>query len=724
MGNSKDSTDGVKTEIKDASPVDPLHVEPSRYQGIETLRLTRNIGIMAHIDAGKTTTTERILFYTGKSHRMGEVHDGDTVMDWMEQEQERGITITSAATTCAWKNYRINIIDTPGHVDFTIEVERSLRVLDGAVAVFDGVNGVEPQSETVWRQADRYKVPRICFINKMDRVGANFHGSVQTIVERLEAAPVCIQIPIGAEDRFHGIIDLVSMKALIWPDAGLGDRMEETDIPSELMEEARTYREKLLDKVTEVDEALADKYLMGEEISEAEIVAALRKGTIAMKFFPVLCGSAFKKKGVQPLLDSVLRYLPSPLDVAAVHGKDPAREDHEIECKTDWSANLAALSFKIASDPFSGALTYVRVYSGVLKVGDQVFNPREQKKERIQRLVRMHANSREEIQEIKAGDIGAVVGLKFAATGDTLCHVSHPVVLESIQLPEPVISVAIEAKSSADQEKMMAGLQRLEREDPSCRLRIDSETGQTLLSGMGELHLEILVDRLLREYKIQANVGKPQVSYRETIAKSARAESRVERVIAGENQFGHAMVEVKPLTAGSGFKFTNLVPPERLPKTMSGPIEQGIKESLENGVLAGFLTTDLEVVLLAAEYNQETASEMAYKVAGANAFREAARKADPQLLEPMFKVEVVTPDEFMGGVIGDLNSRRGKVLSMSAKAGRQVIDAESPLMAMFGYATDLRSLTQGRGTFSMEFKQFAATPPRVSQEILQKLGRI
>ncbi len=709
----------VKTQT-----VDPLLAEATKFQGLESLYLTRNIGIMAHIDAGKTTTTERILFYTGKSHRMGEVHDGDTVMDWMEQEQERGITITSAATTCFWKNHRINIIDTPGHVDFTIEVERSLRVLDGAVAVFDGVNGVEPQSETVWRQADRYRVPRICFINKMDRVGANFHGSVQTIVERLEAAPVCIQIPIGAEDRFQGVVDLIRMKALTWPESGQGDQMEEGDIPSDLLDEAKVYREKLLDRVTEVDETLADKYLMGEEITEQEIVVALRRGTVEMKFFPVLCGSAFKKKGVQPLLDAVLRFLPSPLEVPNVIGKDPAREENEIECKTDWNENLAALAFKIASDPFSGALTYVRVYSGVLKVGDQVFNPREQKKERIQRLVRMHANSREEIQEIKAGDIGAVIGLKFAATGDTLCHVSHPVVLESIQLPEPVISVAIEAKSSADQEKMMAGLQRLEREDPSCRLRIDSETGQTLLSGMGELHLEILVDRLLREYKVQANVGKPQVSYRETIAKSARGESKVERVIAGENQFGHAIIEVKPASVGTGFKFTSLVPTDRLPKSMSVPIEQGIRESLENGVLAGFLTTDLEVTLVAAEYNQETASEMAYKVAGANAFREAARRADPQLLEPIFKVEVTTPDEFMGGVIGDLNSRRGKVLSMTARSGRQVIDAEAPLMAMFGYATDLRSLTQGRGTFSMEFRQFAATPPKVSQEILQKLGRI
>lgn len=704
--------------------MDPLAVVPSSLQGLETLRLTRNIGIMAHIDAGKTTTTERILFYTGKSHRMGEVHDGDTVMDWMEQEQERGITITSAATTCFWKNHRINIIDTPGHVDFTIEVERSLRVLDGAVAVFDGVNGVEAQSETVWRQADRYKVPRICFINKMDRVGANFHGSVQTLVERLDAKPVCLQLPIGAEDRFQGMIDLVRMKAMVWPDGGNGDSFEEVDIPAELADEARGFREKLLDRITEVDDALADKYLMGEEITADEIIAAVRKGTIAMSFFPVFCGAAFKKKGVQPLLDAIVRFLPSPLESKAVVGHDPQKEEKEIECKTDWDGHLAALAFKIANDPFAGALTYVRVYSGIIKVGDQVYNPREQKKERIQRLVRMHANSREEIQELRAGDIGAVVGLKFASTGDTLCHVSHPVVLESIQFPEPVISVAIEAKSSADQDKMMTGLQRLEREDPSCRLRIDNETGQTLLAGMGELHLEILIDRLFREHKVQANVGKPQVSYRETLTKPARGEGRVERQIAGENQFGHAVVEVKPLATGSGFKFSNRVAADKLPKAMAVPIEQGIRESLENGVLAGFVTTDVEVTLVQSDYVQETASEMAYKLAGANAFREAARKAEPQLLEPVFNAEVKTPDEFMGGVIGDLNARRGKVLSMSAQSGRQVVDAEVPLATMFGYATDLRSLTQGRGTFSMKFKQFALLPPKAVQEVLQKLGRV
>lgn len=694
--------------------------EPTK---LEDLKYTRNIGIMAHIDAGKTTTTERILFYTGKSHKIGEVHDGDTVMDWMEQEQERGITITSAATTCFWREHRINIIDTPGHVDFTIEVERSLRVLDGAVAVFDGVNGVEPQSETVWRQADKYKVPRICFINKMDRVGANFLGSVATIVDRLGANPVIVQIPIGFEDSFHGVIDLVEMRALLWLDSGKGETYEVRDIPADLAGEAQKYRDVLLEKVAELDESLTDKFLMGEPITADEIRSALRKGTISLQAFPVLCGSAFKNKGVQSLLDAILAYLPSPLDVPAIVGHDPSRLEKEIICKTEWDANLAALAFKIASDPFAGALTYVRVYSGVIKTGDQVYNPREQKKERIARLVKMHANSREEAQELKAGDIGAVIGLKFTITGDTLCNSAHPVLLESIQFPDPVIAVAIEAKSSADQDKMMQGLEKLAKEDPSCRLRMDAETGQTLLAGMGELHLEILVDRLLREHKVQANVGKPQVTYRETIGKSARAEGRIERVIAGEGQFGHAVIELQPGDRGSGFKFINKISSDKLPKDFLGPIEQGIRESMENGVLASYQMMDLTASLVDAQYDQESAAEMAYKIAAANAFREAARNADPVLLEPMFKVEVITPDEFMGGVIGDLNSRRGKVLSMNARKGAQVVDAEVPLATMFGYATDLRSLTQGRGTFTMEFKQYAPVPGKIAQEILAKMGR-
>jgi elongation factor G len=694
--------------------------EPAK---LEDLKYTRNIGIMAHIDAGKTTTTERILFYTGKSHKIGEVHDGDTVMDWMEQEQERGITITSAATTAQWREHRINIIDTPGHVDFTIEVERSLRVLDGAVAVFDGVNGVEPQSETVWRQADKHKVPRICFVNKMDRVGANFFGSVQTIVDKLAANPIMIQIPIGQEDTFQGVIDLVTMRALIWTDSGKGENYEMREIPADLEADAKKYRELMIEKIAEVDESLTDRFLMGEEISEAELKAALRKATITMKAFPVICGAAFKNKGVQPLLDCVVAYLPSPLDVPPMFGHDPAKPEKEIICKTDWDSHLAGLAFKIASDPFAGTLTYVRVYSGVLKAGDQVYNPREDKKERIARLVKMHANSREEVQEIRAGDIGAVVGLKFTITGDTLCNTSHPVLLESIQFPDPVIAVAIEAKSSADQDKMMTGLEKLQKEDPSCRMRIDPETGQTLLAGMGELHLEILVDRLQREHKVSANVGKPQVTYRETINRKARAEARIERQVAGENQFGHAVIQLEPTKNGSGFKFVNQLPSTKLPKEFLGPIEQGIRESMENGVLASYQMMDFTATLVDAIYNQESASEMAYKIAAANAFREAARNAEPILLEPMFKVEVSTPDEFMGNVIGDLNSRRGKVLSMNARVQTQVVDADVPLATMFGYATDLRSLTQGRGTFTMEFKQYAPVPPKISQDILAKMGR-
>ena len=692
-------------------------------QKLEDLKFTRNIGIMAHIDAGKTTTTERILYYTGKSHKIGEVHDGDTVMDWMEQEQERGITITSAATMAFWKDYRVNIIDTPGHVDFTIEVERSLRVLDGAVTVFDGVNGVEPQSETVWRQADKHRVPRICFVNKMDRVGANFYGSVQTIVDKLGANPIAIQMPIGQEDSFQGVIDLIDFKALIWGRGDKGEHFDVAEIPADLVKEAQGARDQMIEKIAELDESLTDRFLMGEEISGDELRAALRKGVLAMKAFPVLCGAAFKNKGVQPLLDAVIAYLPSPLDIPAIVGHDPARPEKEIVCKTEWDSNLASLAFKISNDPFAGTLTYVRVYSGSLKVGDQVYNPREDKKERIARLVKMHANSREEIQEIKAGDIGAVIGLKFTVTGDTLCNTSHPVLLESIQSPDPVIAVAIEAKSTAEQDKMMAGLQKLQREDPSCSLRVDPETGQTLLAGMGELHLEILVDRLLREHKVQANVGKPQVTYRETITRAARGEGRIERQVAGENQFGHAVIGLEPASRGAGFKFINKIPDTKLPKPFVAVIEQGVRESMENGVLASYQMMDFTATLVDAIYSEESAAEMAYKIAAANAFREAARNADPQLLEPMFKVEVATPDEFMGGVIGDLNSRRGKVLSMNARGHTQVVDAEVPLATMFGYATDLRSLTQGRGTFTMEFKQYAVVPPKISQEILTRMGR-
>lgn len=700
---------------------DPSKFEPQR---LEDLKFTRNIGIMAHIDAGKTTTSERILFYSGKSHKIGEVHDGDTIMDWMEQEQERGITITAAATMCFWKEHRINLIDTPGHVDFTIEVERSLRVLDGAIAVFDSVNGVEPQSETVWRQANKYKVPRICFMNKMDRVGANFKGSVQSLIDKLGANPVVIQIPVGAEDGFIGMIDLLEMKAYVWPDKDKGESFATKEIPEDMLAEAKAAREAMIEKVAENDESLTDRFLMGEEISTEELRASLRKATIGLKVFPVLCGASFRNKGVQPLLDAVVSYLPSPLDVPPVIGHDPERADKEIVCKTEWDANVAALAFKLSADPFAGSLTFVRVYSGTIKTGDQLFNPREQKKERIARLVKLHANSREDVQELKAGDIGAVIGLKFSITGDTLCNTSHPVLLESIQFPEPVIALAIEAKSSSDQDKMVQGLQKLEREDPSCRVKIDQETGQMLLYGMGELHLEILVDRLLREYKVSANVGKPQVTYRECISRKSRSEGRYERQVAGENHFGHVVVELEPIEVAKGFEFKNLLPAGRIPKKeIVGAIEAGIRESMENGVLAGYQMMGIRASLVDATYREEDASEMAFKIAAGMAFREGARNADPQLLEPIFKIEVVTPDEFMGNVIGDLNSRRGKVHSMNARHNAQAVDGEVPLATMFGYATDLRSLTQGRGTFTMEFTHFAAVPPKVAQEILTRLGR-
>ncbi len=700
--------------------------EPSKFEPLrlEDLRFTRNIGVMAHIDAGKTTTSERILFYSGKSHKIGEVHDGDTVMDWMEQEQERGITITAAATMCFWKEHRINLIDTPGHVDFTIEVERSLRVLDGAIAVFDSVNGVEPQSETVWRQANKHKVPRVCFMNKMDRVGANFSGSVQSLVDKLNANPIVVQLPIGSEDAFVGMIDLFEMKAYVWVDGGRGETFVVKDVPEGMMGEARAARDSMIEKIVENDEGLTDRFLMGEEISAEELRAALRKATIELKAFPVLCGAAFRNKGVQPLLDAVVNYLPSPLDVPPIVGHDPERPEKEIVCRMDWGANVAALAFKISADPFAGSLTFIRVYSGMVKAGDQLYNPRERKKERIARLVKLHANSREDVQELKAGDIGAVIGLKFSITGDTLCNASHPVLLESIQSPEPVIALAIEAKSSADQEKMVQGLQKLEREDPSCRVKIDQETGQMLLYGMGELHLEILVDRLLREYKVQANVGRPQVTYRECISRKSRSEGRYERQVAGENHFGHVVVELEPIEAAKGFEFKDLLPTGRIPKKeIAVAIEAGIRESMENGVLAGYQMLGVRASLIDATYQEESASEMAFKIAAGMAFRDGARHADPQLLEPIFKIEVVTPDEFMGNVIGDLNSRRGKVHSMNARHNAQVVEAEVPLATMFGYATDLRSLTQGRGTFAMEFTHFASVPPKVAQEILARLGR-
>jgi elongation factor G len=692
---------------------------------VADLKYTRNIGIMAHIDAGKTTTTERILYYTGKSHKIGEVHDGAATMDWMVQEQERGITITSAATMCFWKDYRVNIIDTPGHIDFTIEVERSLRVLDGAITVFDGVNGVEPQSETVWRQADKYHVPRICFINKMDRVGADFVMSLNSIKDKLGANPIAVQVPVGIEDGFKGIVDLLENKAYIWDTGGKDELFRTTDVPEDMKVEVEKYRLEVIEKIVEFDDILLEKYLNGEQVTVLELKEALRKGTLALKAVPTFCGAAFKNKGVQPLLDGVIDYLPSPLDVPPMEGRDPDKLDKKILCKTDFDAHTAALAFKIANDPFAGTLTYIRVYSGEVKVGDQLLNPRTEKKERIQKLVKLHANSREEVQSLKAGDIGAVVGLKFTGTGDTLCESSHPVVLETITFPEPVISVAIEAKSSADQEKMLAGLAKLEKEDPSCKLRNDPETGQILLSGMGELHLEILVDRLLREYKIQANIGKPQVSYRETITSPVTVDYVYERQLGGEDHFAKVQLKIEPIPFVDGVQFVAKVAPTSLiqPGYIKA-VENGFKESAEVGPLASYSMIGVRGTLVAVEARQESSNEIAFKAAASLAFREAVKKVTTELLEPMFKLEVTSPDEFVGNVVGDLNSRRGKIISMNVRlGGGQVISAEVPLATLFGYATDIRSLSQGRASFSMEFLEYAVVPPKVKSEILTKLGR-
>ncbi|XGC80095.1 elongation factor G [Bdellovibrio bacteriovorus] len=692
---------------------------------IADLKFTRNIGIMAHIDAGKTTTTERILYYTGKSHKIGEVHDGDATMDWMVQEQERGITITSAATMAFWKDHRINIIDTPGHVDFTIEVERSLRVLDGAIAVFDGVNGVEPQSETVWKQADKYKVPRICFVNKMDRVGADFVMSYGTIKDKLNANPIPVQVPIGMEDTFRGVVDLLENRAYLWDQSGMGDHFEVADVPNDMKEEVNRFRIEVIEKIVEFEDELMEKYLNGEEVTAAELKRALRKGTLELKAFPVFCGAAFKNKGVQPLLDGVIDYLPSPIEVPAIVGHDPAKPEKEIVCKTDFEGHTASLAFKIANDPFAGTLTYIRVYSGEVKVGDQLLNPRTEKKERIQKLVKMHANSREEITALKAGDIGAVIGLKFTATGDTLCETSHPVVLESITFPEPVISVAIEAKSSADQEKMLQGLEKLGKEDPSCRLRNDPETGQILLSGMGELHLEILVDRLLREHKVQANVGNPQVSYREAISAPATVEYVYEREVGGEAQYAKVNLTIDPISQHDGIQFQSKVSvTKEFPATFLKAIENGFKEAAEVGPLASYSMIGIRGTLNSVETRQEASSEMAFKAATSLAFREAVKNASVTLMEPMFKIEVSCPDEFVGNVVGDLNARRGKILTMNAKVGGgQVISAEAPLASLFGYATNVRSLSQGRASFSMEFLEYAVVPAKVKTEILHKMGR-
>jgi elongation factor G len=684
------------------------------------LEKTRNIGIMAHIDAGKTTTTERILYYTGVTYKIGEVHEGTAVMDWMPQEQERGITITSAATTCSWKDHRINIIDTPGHVDFTIEVERSLRVLDGAVAVFDAVAGVEPQSETVWRQANKYGVPRIAFMNKMDRVGADYYMAISTMVEKLGANPVAIQIPIGSEENFRGPIDLVTMRAFYFDDETLGAKYVEADIPEEYIMKAKEYREKLLEAIADIDENIMEKYLSGEEISVDEIKAAIRKGTIEMKFTPVLCGSAFKNKGIQLLLDAIIDYLPSPLDIPPVKGIRPL-DGVEVERKASDDEPFTALAFKIMTDPFVGQLTFVRVYSGVLSAGSYVYNSTKGIKERIGRLLKMHANKREEIKEVRAGDIAAIVGLKNTLTGDTLCDENNPIILESIQFPEPVIAVAIEPKTKADQEKLSVSLSKLAQEDPSFKVSFDEETGQTIISGMGELHLEIIVDRLTREFKVGANVGKPQVAYKETIKGSAKVEGKFVRQSGGRGQYGHVWIEIEPLERGKGFEFVNKIVGGTIPKEFIPAVEKGIKEAMEGGVLAGYPVVDVRVTLFDGSYHEVDSSEMAFKIAGSIAFKEGAKKAQLVLLEPIMSVEVVTPEEYMGDVIGDINSRRGKIQSMEKRGGAQVIKAMIPLAEMFGYATDLRSRTQGRATYTMQFDHYEEVPKNIMESIVAKV---
>ena len=686
----------------------------------EELKKTRNIGIIAHIDAGKTTATERILYYAGITHKIGEVHDGAAVMDWMVQEQERGITITSAATTCFWASHRINIIDTPGHVDFTIEVERSLRVLDGAVGIFCGVAGVQPQSETVWRQANKYKVPRMAFVNKMDRVGADFYHVVKMMKERLQANPVCINIPIGVEDRLKGVIDLVTMKAITFDEKDLGAKPMEGEIPEDLKAQAQEYREKLIEEVASHDDVLMGKYLDGGEITIAELKRAIRKSTVEMLITPVLGGAAFKNKGVQPLLDAVCDYLPSPIDVSSMHGWDAEDKEKEVRVKPDNKAPFAGLAFKIATDPYVGSLTYFRVYQGQLNAGSYVYNSIKGKKERVGRLVRMHANKREEINQVNAGDIAAIVGLKYTTTGDTLCDEDKPIILESMDFPDPVISVAIEPKTKADQEKLSGSLQKLATEDPSFRVKVDHETGQTIISGMGELHLEIIVDRLLREFKVDANVGKPQVAYRETITGTAEQESKYIRQTGGRGQYGHVFLKVEPLGKGKGFEFVDEIVGGVIPREYIPAVKKGIVEAMENGVLAGYPVVDIQATLFDGSFHEVDSSEIAFKIAASQGFKEAMKKAGIILLEPMMKLEVVIPDDYLGAVTGDLNARRGRIMNAESRFGMQVIDAEIPLAQMFGYATDLRSLTQGRGTFTMEFGYYEQVPKNITEEIVAK----
>jgi elongation factor G len=680
----------------------------------------RNIGIMAHIDAGKTTTTERILYYTGRSYKIGEVHEGTATMDWMAQEQERGITITSAATTCSWKGIQINIIDTPGHVDFTAEVERSLRVLDGAVAVFDSVAGVQPQTETVWRQADKYKVPRICFVNKMDRIGADFFKAVQTMVDRLGCKPVAIQIPVGSEDQFKGVVDLITMKARLWKEETLGAAYDDVEIPAELADRAAEYRDKMLEVISEADDELMEKYLNGEVPTEAEIRRAIRKGTIAQQFFPVILGSAFKNKGVQNMLDAVVEFLPSPVDVPPIKGVDFHNRDLEVIRKADDNEPFSALVFKIMTDPFVGQLSFIRVYSGKLNSGDSVMNVSKNKTERIGRLVKMHANKREEISEILAGDICAAVGLKTVITGDTICDPANPVILESIDFPEPVIQLAIEPKTKSDQEKMGMAIAKLVAEDPTLRVNTDPETNQTILAGMGELHLEIIVDRMRREFNVEANVGKPQVAYRESIRQTATGEEKYSKQTGGRGQYGHCKLRVEPLETGAGFEFASEIVGGAIPKEYIPAIQKGVMERLEMGIIAGFPMSDIRVVVFDGSYHEVDSSEMAFKIAGSLALQDAVKKARPVLMEPVMKVEVVVPDDYMGAVNGDLISRRGQLQGTEKQGTTTIIKAMVPLSEMFGYATDLRSKTQGRGAFTMHFGKYEDLPKNLADEIIAK----
>jgi elongation factor G len=696
------------------------------------LNRTRNIGIMAHIDAGKTTTTERILFYTGRTYKIGEVHEGTAVMDFMEQEQERGITITSAATTCFWRDVRVNIIDTPGHVDFTAEVERSLRVLDGAVAVFDSVAGVEPQSETVWRQADKYRVPRICFVNKMDRIGADFKRTFDQIISKLGGNPVAIQLPIGSEDKFTGVIDLVKMKAIRYKDETMGAEYIVEDIPADMLAEAKQYRERLIEKVSEADDKLLEKYLHGEEPTEDEIKAAIRKRVNSSvhtrgekaepAFVPVICGSAFKNKGVQPLLDAVVDYLPSPLDVPPIIGFDPDKgPDVLVERPASDDAPFSALAFKIMTDPFVGQLTFIRVYSGVMAAGTTVYNATKQKSERLGRLLQMHANKREEIKEVFSGDIAAAVGLKTVTTGDTICDEKKPVVLESMDFPEPVISLSIEPKTKADQEKLGTGLGKLMAEDPTFRVKTDQQTGEVVISGMGELHLEIIVDRLKREFNVEASVGRPQVAYKETLTRAADGEMKYAKQTGGRGQYGHVKIHLYPAEPGSGYVFENKITGGSIPREYIKPVDEGIKEALTRGVLAGYPVDDVRIELYDGTYHEVDSSEMAFKIAGSMAFQDAAKKAKPVLLEPMMRVEVVVPKEHMGDVMGNLSSRRGHIQSQEDRGGTQIINARVPLSEMFGYATDLRSRTQGRATYSMHFDRYEPAPSNVSEEVVARV---